>query len=235
MIRYERYAIYYAPKNDSLLGRFGNAWLGWNPETKRSAPRPKVIGLSSDDIERVTTSPARYGFHGTLKPPFKLAKDKTFEGLTLAIEDLCDTLKPVRGAPLSLQVIGGFLAFTPRDSKMAISALADQCVWKLDSFRSAPSADELARRRQDGLSERQEALLLKWGYPYVMDEFRFHLTLSNKLSGERLKHVHQCLETASEHLLLSPFEINDLCLFGDPGHNRPFHLIRRFSLKAKNT
>ena len=51
-------------------------------------------------------------------------------------------------------------------------------------FARPPGAAELERRRKAGLSAAQEKMLLRWGYPYVLDEFRFHLTLTGRLQPE---------------------------------------------------
>ena len=39
---------------------------------------------------------------------------------------------------------------------------------------------------KSGLTDRQEALLTQWGYPYVMEEFRFHITLTGALDPAHL-------------------------------------------------
>ena len=49
--------------------------------------------------------------------------------------------------------------------------------------------EELKKRRGAGLSSRQELMLTTWGYPYVMEEFRFHLTLTGRLSDRDEKQI----------------------------------------------
>ena len=44
-----------------------------------------------------------------------------------------------------------------------------------------PTQGELERRGLDSLSERQRGNFERWGYPYIFDEFRFHMTLSCRL------------------------------------------------------
>ncbi len=227
---YKRYAIYFAPSTVSPLGKFGNAWLGWNPEKQTHVTRPTLVGLSKEEIQDATLSPSRYGFHGTLKPPFRLKIGKIRAELEVALEKMASSLKPLRCGPLELAKIGRFLAFRPTNCEMAFSALADTCVWKLDEFREPPSEEELNRRRQNGLSERQDELLEKWGYPYVMDEFRFHLTLTDKLDTQRQLEFFAALQDPVMEITATPFEINDICLFGDPGAGKPFHLLKRYSL-----
>ena len=67
----------------------------------------------------------------------------------------------------------------------ALQALADACVEQLDRFRAPPSDAELARRRRASLTPRQDAMLVRWGYPYVFDTWFFHMTLTRRLTPGR--------------------------------------------------
>jgi len=93
------------------------------------------------------------------------------------------------------------------------------------------SAAELARRRAAGLTQRQDTLLLRWGYPYVMEEFRFHLTLTGKLDADLAETVQRYLVRTLAPVLPAPFRVEDLCLFGEDDQGR-FHLIDRFALSG---
>src|SRR5262249_2220033 len=42
-----------------------------------------------------------------------------------------------------------------------------------------------ARRNPARLTPRQRDYLERWGYPYVMEEFRFHMTLTGRLEANR--------------------------------------------------
>jgi len=229
-MNFERYALYYAPSSESSLGQFGNSWLGWNAESKIPVSRPLIEGLNQFEIETITKTPRRYGFHGTLKPPFRLNEKRNFNELDTAITELANELKPIKSVPLTLSKASNFLAFRPRDCKSAISAIADSCVSQLDGFRAESSPEELNKRRQNVLTNRQDDLLKQWGYPYVMDEFRFHITLSNKLESEHLDLLCKTLESHCDEILTIPFIIDSLCLFGDPGAGQPFHCIKRYYL-----
>lgn len=232
-MRFERYAVYYCPNINSELSQFGNAWLGWNPETGNVIERPPIEGLSQDDIIQSTLTPTKYGFHGTLKPPFRLAENKSFDQLDLAMKALADQTPVIETAPLILHQIAHFLAFSPCEGKEQIEELAKQCVCSLDAFRKPASQEELIRRRQGNLTTHQDALLLRWGYPYVLDEFRFHLTLTNNLPDDTLLRIKDALIQHCEDILTMPFIINEICLFGDPGKGEPFHLIKRYPLSTK--
>ena len=81
----ERFAVYFAPAPDTPLWDFGTSWLGRDPERDIDLPRPDLPGLEDGDIARISASPRRYGFHGTLKPPFGLADGQDAEALYAAV------------------------------------------------------------------------------------------------------------------------------------------------------
>ncbi|KPP90203.1 MAG: putative phosphonate metabolism protein [Rhodobacteraceae bacterium HLUCCA08] len=219
---YTRYAIYYLPPRGALAD-FGARWLGWDVQGGRRAPPPDLPGL--DDV---TMTPRKYGFHGTLKPPFRLAERMTAEDLGDAVAALAEGCAPARTRGLALSCLGGFLALTPVGDAAGIARVAARCVTGLDRFRAPPPPEELARRRKAGLSARQEALLTRWGYPYVLDEFRFHLTLSGRLPEDRIDHWRQVLQARLPDLP-DPFTLDAVALVGErqDGH---FETIHRYAL-----
>lgn len=229
---YPRYAIYYAPRNQTPLGDFGRHWLGWNGEQKENRPRPHLPDLSEAEIAARTQSPRRYGFHGTLKPPFRLAQSKNAEQLEEALASFSQQHAAIRCGPLELKTIGSFLALVPSPPVEALDDLARACVMTFDEFRAPADENELARRRKAGLSPLQDQLLRDWGYPYVMDEFRFHLTLTDKLDQQSLDQTYQALAPEITSLASGFFEVKDICLFGDPGPGKCFELIQRYPLLA---
>lgn len=230
MTDYQRYAVYYAPQADSDLADFGNAWLGRDPATGREIARPDVAGLGRDEIASITVSPSRYGFHGTLKPPFALKDGQTRDQLENAIADYCATARPAICGPLILKSIESFIALVPTDPLDGLGDLASKLVRGLDGFRMPEDEAAMNRRRASGLSDRQEEYLVRWGYPYVIEEFRFHLTLTGKLDPDRMMRVRDALALIVAPLCDAPFTISDVCLFGDPGDGKPFDLLRRFAL-----
>lgn len=232
MSEYQRYALYYAPAPQSGLGAFGNAWLGRDAATGKDVARPVVDGLGDDEIVAATTSPARYGFHGTLKPPFALNDGQSRTDLETVIKDVAAKIKPVTCGPLKLKAIGRFLALVPTEPLGDLGALAALLVRDLDDFRKPEDEATMNKRRAVGLSDRQEVNLVKWGYPYVMEEFRFHLTLTNKLEADQVARFEKVLVPVVAPLCAEPFEVTDICLFGDPGDGKPFRFLQRFALKS---
>ena len=110
--------------------------------------------------------------------------------------------------------------------------LADRCVVEFDEFRRPAGDAELARRRGAGLTPRQDELLLRWGYPYVLEQWRFHLTLTARLArrGRTVGDGRTCCASASRGFTDRPLPVNDLCVFRQPAPGRPFAVLARFRL-----
>lgn len=232
MIGYRRFAIYFAPRQDDPLHAFGVSWFGGAPnsenaETRGPIPLPE---MSAEDHEALIAAPRRYGLHGTLKPPFHLAEDRSVDDLHAACGRLAAGLTPVPALGLEVTSLGRFIALTPRETLPALNDLAARCVKDLDDFRAPPDNAELARRRQHPLSSEQETNLLRWGYPYVLNGFRFHVTLTGPLDDSRRALVLEGLHARLAPVMKSPIGMRDLCLFGDPGDGAPFRLIARYPL-----
>lgn len=229
MENFRRYAIYYAPE-PGRLATFGAEWLGWDAAAGVETAQLQPVGLPCP-AEEITGTPRKYGFHGTVKPPFFLAGGKSVHALHNAMLALADQLAPVRLNGLQISRLGHFLALTPKGPTTELALLASHIVRELDTFRAPPSAEEVARRRPASLSETQRALLSRWGYPYVLEEFRFHLTLSGRLSPEDLAQTEAALRPGLEPLLPEPFDVTSLCLFGE-GDDGRFHNLHRYTLSG---
>ncbi|MCT8162015.1 DUF1045 domain-containing protein [Pseudoruegeria sp. SHC-113] len=224
---YARYAIYYTPP-PGPLAEFGAAWLGWDPRRGAAVPHPPTMGLPLP-VARLSEQPRKYGFHGTLKPPFRLADGTREEDLRGALAEFAADHSPVWLDALKLARIGKFLALVPEGEQAGLADLAARIVTEFDGFRAPPGEAELARRRQASLSPAQEALLERWGYPYVMDEFRFHLTLTGPLPPEDADSVRLALDPITAPLLPVPFIVDELTLLGE-AEDGCFHEIERFAL-----
>ncbi|MEM6664275.1 MAG: DUF1045 domain-containing protein [Pseudomonadota bacterium] len=192
MPEFERYAVYYAPPKGSALARFGAAWLGWDIDTGAAVDRLEVPGLPVP-LPDLTARARRYGFHGTLKPPFFLSEGTSADALATALSQYCRSAAPVAAPPLRLRQMGHFFALVPDGASEGLVGLAAWLVEALDAYRAPPRDEEVARRRSAGLSARQDANLVRWGYPYVMDEFRFHLTLTDGVPIESAPAIEAAL------------------------------------------
>lgn len=210
-----RYAIYFCPRPGSPLGRFGSDWL------------------SDDSFYPITQSPRRYGFHGTLKPPFRLTSDASHDQLSGTVSALAASIDPFSIDGFDVKTLGKFIALVPRSMPSQLPDLAKRCVRELDTFRAPPDRDELARRRKASLTPAQDQLLMKWGYPYVMDEFRFHLTLTDKMDGSSRERLLPVLTDRAADAM-GPYQMDDICVVIEPTPGAPFELLARYPLGGSN-
>ncbi|MGB8812026.1 MAG: DUF1045 domain-containing protein [Paracoccaceae bacterium] len=228
MEKMKRYAIYYAPK----AGEFADSaatWLGWDMQTGNVVPQPTVT--LPRPLAEITSEPRKYGFHGTIKAPFRLAEGVRYADFSQATARLAASLRPVVLPGLQMINLEGFLALVPQGDTAALMALAAEVVRSLDPYRAPLTKAEIARRRPDRLTARQRELLAAYGYPYVMEEFRFHLTLTGPLTEAEHPDVAKVAATHFARLVPTPFRVEDLCLVGEDEAGR-FHLLHRYALSA---
>lgn len=222
----DRWAIYFAPPTGSPLWERACRWLGRDPEDGRRFEAP--ADLDAEEWEALVAAPRRYGFHATLKPPFRLRPEASPDDLLSRVAELTRTRRGFQAPPLQVSRIGRFLALTPSAECPALETLAADCVRLLDGLRSPPTGSETERRRHGGMTRRQEALLRRWGYPYVFDEFRFHMTLTGSLDEHRLPRVREMLEGRFSDVVGRPMPVDGIAVFHQPGSGSELRLEKRF-------
>jgi putative phosphonate metabolism protein len=221
-----RYAIYAVPPAESPLWRMACTWLGRDPESGAEALPSLPLWLQRERWREITDDPRHYGFHGTLKPPMTLAGGRTEDGLAAALALFASEMAPLPPTSLHVAALGGFLALVPRELPAPLKRLADLAVERFDRFRAPPTPAEIARRRQVPLSTRQEEYLARWGYPYVFDEFRFHMTLTGRLPDAERPRIAAYLTEFLAPALAQPVPLG-LALFAQRTADAPFGLVRR--------
>ena len=229
-----RYAIYFSEDATSPLMQLGNTWLGRDPFTGKSLVQPSIDSFRKDRLHILTESPRRYGFHGTLKAPFFLRQDTSEEALLTACSAFGGQTAPFVLEGLSVNPLGKFLALTPAQNEPDLNAFAGLCVKHFEPFRAPLSTADLERRRASALTPRQDAYLTKWGYPYVFDEFRFHMTLSGKLEDEN--EMQRLQEAAIHHfkdVCARPRMISTFGLYAEAERGAPFKVHTIFHLSGK--
>ena len=225
----KRFAVYYAPRQGEFADRTA-AWLGWDAASGRAVAQPDLAGLPRPAAE-LTRDPRRYGFHGTLRAPFRLGDGISPDEARKAVAELALRTAPLRCGDLRIEDVHGYLALIPQGCEEALQALAACVVEGTNHLRAPLTEAEIARRRPEALSPRQRELLHRWGYPYVMEEFRFHLTLTGSLPPDQRGPVMAVLRDHLGPVLPRPFAIEDLCLFGEDAGGR-FHLLHRAPLSG---
>ena len=219
-----RYALYYVPPPDTALGAFGARWLGRDA----TAP-PDLAGVSVEDWRNAVAAPGHYGFHATLKAPFRLAERCDEPALVDALEPFCRTRGPVSVGKLALRVLSDFLVLAPMEAGAAAGLAAD-CVRAFDPFRAPLTEEEIERRRPDRLTESEKTNLDRWGYPWVMEDFRFHLSLTGPLDEAGRAKFGAAIARTALPAMADPVEIAELSLCGQPAPETDFRVLRRFAL-----
>lgn len=224
-----RYAIYFAPRESDALWRVGCQWLGRDSVNGAVLDQPVVPGMSAADVSELTASPRRYGFHATLKPPFRLVSGTTPNDFFDAVTAFANQRSQFQLPRLLVRRLASFLALQAAAPCQELHVLAADCVSEFDEFRAAESDEEQARRRA-GVNERQRAHLVRWGYPYVMDQWRFHMTLTDKLPASRVLPLESFLTDWFAPALEESVWVQDLCVYVEPDPGRHFNLAARFPL-----
>jgi putative phosphonate metabolism protein len=228
-----RYAVYLAPPPDSALWRFGSRVLGRDAASGEDVFGFAPSGFTASEWRDLTAEPRRYGFHATLKAPFRLSEGRTRRELEAAAAALAKAAPAFDLGPLQASAVrfagGGFVALTPAEDSPALRALEARAVRELDAFRAPPNEAELARRRPERLTPRQRENLAAFGYPYVLDEFRPHFTLSGAVDdAEPL--VRELARAFADSSAAPEFRVDALVLFTQEDGG-PFRVSRRLPLE----
>lgn len=226
-----RYAIYYAPPEGSALWRKASAWLGRDAFTGKDVARPVIPGLDGLDVGDLTADPRHYGFHATLRAPFELAEGKTESELLAAAADFAAGLTPFEAA-IAPAALGRFLAFRLQDGVAEMTALHAACVRGFEAFRAPLSDADLTRRRKANLTPEQDDRLVSWGYPYIFEDFRFHMTLTGAIRDEQVR--EQVLTALQDHFAAEsgPHRFDGVAVFRQTDRQAPFDVLQRFPFRA---
>jgi ribose 1,5-bisphosphokinase len=225
-----RFAIYFAPPAHAEFAKLADAWLGRAPAPPALTETLRSANILADSLHALTQHPRRYGFHATLKAPFHLKGATQVDKLLAGVEQFAKTQASFLLPPLTVALLKDFLAIVPSETSHQINEIALRCVTEFDVYRQPLTSSQIAQRRQQKLSPRQDALLLQWGYPHVLDCYEFHLTLTDSLSnvnpdfGSRIR-------TAAERLfsdkLTSQVPFDAISVFEEPQPGADFRLILR--------
>lgn len=231
MAPFPRYAIYYVPAQGSFLDQFGAEMLGYDAWIGAALPFPGGLVEQVPDWRELTQDPRKYGFHATLKAPMALNGRKESE-----LHGACaDFARQPRRLPLIAPVvssISGFIAVIPAGPSDELEQFAGDCVRTFDTFRAPLTPDDRARRNPSRLTPRQAEYLDRWGYPYVMEEFRFHMTLTGRLDETRHEAVLTVLRERFARLELAELAIDRIALFKQVDAKARFEIIGDWQLRA---
>ncbi|MEM9206582.1 MAG: DUF1045 domain-containing protein [Pseudomonadota bacterium] len=214
-----RYALFFTPPQDHAVTRTASKWLGRDAFTNETISYP-------DRSEALVSAPRKYGFHATLKAPFRLSATTSEAELLSAVKDFSDQQIPFEVA-LEVGQIGPFFALVEAEANETLSRHSQNIVQHFDPFRSPLRPNEMKRRKPETLSSRQRRYLERWGYPFVFEEFQFHMTLTGPVGSSEADPIKIQLKTLFDGLLTAPMRIDALCVFVQPSPDAPFTVLQR--------
>lgn len=225
-----RFAVYYAPAADSPWWRFAAGWVGRNELSGEPLPQPCPPGFTHDTFAQLTAEPRRYGFHATLRPPMRL--NTTAAAFFGRVESLAAQLRAVPLGTLVPVYMDGFVALVPSARNPALGTLAAHLVTGLEPLREPLNDAERARRKPDQLDGRGRELVDQYGYPGVMERFRFHMTLTGPVdtatAGRLVAHLAAPMSRLNQE---APPVLDRLCVFHEPEPGAPFRRVRELVLQ----
>ena len=232
MATFPRYAIYYTPIAGSALDRFGARLIGYDAWTGKDIAFADGIVETVPDWRELTHDARKYGFHATLKAPFGLADDQDEDRLLAACATFAATPRVQPRIRLVVNSISGFIAVIPGDPAPELQQLAAGCVEAFEPFRAPMTPEDRARRKPERMTERQVAYLDRWGYPYVMEEFRFHMTLTCRLDADKRTSILAMLRHRFGELALDRLTIDRIALFKQDDASSRFRIVESWPLAA---
>lgn len=226
-----RYAVYFAPNVEQQWWAHASHWLGRCAVSQQRNAQPLIAGVSAKRFAELTAHPRRYGFHATMKAPFVLTSQYQPSDLIDRVNILCRDMKPFVLPHLQVTLLDQFLALVPERNATQVTLLEEQCVKVLNDYAEPLGPEELTRRRSAGLSTDEDALLLRWGYPYVLERFRFHCSLTGSLASATRQEVSALTQAAHQHFdQLPPCIFDSLAIFVEPTRGADFVLLQQCPL-----
>ncbi len=217
-----RIAIYFAPDATSSLWLRAAQWLGRDASTG-TGYGDDIAGISRGEILEKSASARRYAFHATIKSPMQLAPGRSEAELTATLAAFAARTAPVAIGRLKLARLQGFLALVPAEQPQALTDFAAAVVEAFEPFRAEVSATDKAKRNAGGhLSARQLELIDRYGYPSVMEQFQFHMTLTDRLSDADGDRFEAALRAHFGELVDADTVLDRLTLYHEPTPGAPF-------------
>lgn len=219
--RLMRYAIYFCPAPASALGALGRDWLGGE------AVPNGIPGVPASRWNELLSDVRRYGWHATVRPPFTLSPDVDYEDLRRAINVVAQSYSPST-ITLRLSRLGGFLALRPVGECAAVNSMAAACTEAVEVLR-APLVEPEFQRRVRGLDAIETHYLQRYGYPYVFERYRFHMTLSAPATVEEEHALQRWLALRAAAVPVARVDALSICV--ERASGAAFEVLERFPLR----
>jgi hypothetical protein len=224
-----RYAVYYAPARDHPLTQRAEHWLGRSAFDGAPRDRPTLAGLADLDLDAHTADPRFYGFHATMRAPFELAQGFSEDALVELAATFAADQTPFSCA-IAPAALGRFIAFRPTGDDQPLRNLHAAAMEAFQPARAPLSEADIARRRRANLTPLQDQRLFTYGYPYIFEDFRFHMTLTGAIVDDAVR--QRIAAGLTEHFagLSGPHRFDAIALFRQPDRSSPFHVLDRFPI-----
>lgn len=219
-----RYAICFTPSASDPLTLVAASWLGRNVYSGEMVDPPAVRGLGIHEIAFHTAVPRRYGFHGALKPPFRLAEDASETAMLRDLMRFSGTFSPFEMPRLEVARLGCAFGLVPSEPCQQLNFLAAALVQGFDHYRAPLTEAEIERIDPDGLSAAQFVNLHRWGHPDILDEFRFQMMLTGSVNLADLSRMERVLREFFEPSLTGPVLVSNVALMVEEGAGGPFRV-----------
>lgn len=221
-----RHAVFACPPRDDALTALAARWLGRDAWSGEAVAQPDVPGIAE-----LTAFPRRYGFHATIIAPFRPAEGVGAGEIDAALQTLCADEAPIP-LPLRVDRLGAFFALVPAEPSDALMAMEARAVRHFHPLRAPLTEAEIVRRRPERLTERQREHLERWHYPYVMDEFRYHMTLTGPVPDDDAVRVREAIESHFPADVLAAHALDGLARYDEPAPDSSFTIERRVPFTA---
>lgn len=227
-----RYALYYVPETGSSFNDAGSRWLGRDAYSDRVFEQPGIDGLTAWQIAERTLNARRYGFHATLKAPAPLAGHVSEADYVRAVAEFCKSTPAVVLPKAVIQSFSGIYAIVPAEPFAPLNALEKNIVMHFEPWRGGLNDETMEKQRRGNLTDRQIELLERWGYAHAMEEFRFHITLTDRIPDDQKDAFVAAMKQHFEAFDGAPLSIDRLGIFVEDQPGAPFRILDSFPLEG---
>lgn len=224
-----RHAIFFAPADDSPLGIYGATVLRRRATDPGEWTNPQIpVNFDNTAVWRACVeTPARYGFHATLQAPFELHPAYTYQTLLDELEVFCSQQQPLLLTELAPRRTRRFDALAFDTQPLEVKEFASTCVQRFNKYCAPLHPQDIVRRQKKALSPTQLSNLEQYGYPYIFDDFNFHMTLSGTMPDDDNGHL-QWLRVLFDEMVTETPLLDRLCVFYQADRNEAFVRIAEF-------
>jgi 2'-5' RNA ligase len=85
------------------------------------------------------------------------------------------------------------------------------------------------------LTPRQREHLERFGYPFVMEDFRFHMTLTGRLDAERRESVLAMLRDRFSKIGLKTLAVDRIAVFRQDDDGSRFRILDHWKLRTADS